>query len=357
MSVGDRFHGRVGAWMEGGGPEGDVVLGSRVRLARNVAGVPFPGVAAEKQLSYVAHLVAAAVGEARGLGTLTYVDVGKLSRLEQQLLVERHLVSPALIQQPRARGVVLRDDEALAILVNEEDHLRIQAFAPGLQVEEAWRLANEADDYFESQLDYAFSERFGYLTAWPTNLGTGMRASVMLHLPGLALTGQIRRMVQAVNQFGLTVRGLYGEGTDVQGNIYQLSNQVSLGHTEEEIGSHLRNVAREVIAGEREARDQLLTAGRIEVEDRVFRALGLLRYARRMSSQEALGLFSDVRLGIDLGLIRGLSPRILQELLVRIRPAHLQWAAGRDMGPDERDAFRAELVRQRIREEGKDQAS
>jgi len=233
-------------------------------------------------------------------------------------------------------------------MVNEEDHLRIQALMPGLQLAAAWELADKVDDALEQYLPYAFSEQRGYLTACPTNVGTGLRASLMLHLPALVSTGQINRIIQAVGRFGLVVRGLYGEGTQALGNIFQFSNQVTLGHTESDIIQHLINVTRQVIDQEREARQMLLRRDKMALEDRVARAYGTLAHARVVSSQEALQLLSDVRLGIDLGILDGLKPEILQELLVAIRPAHLQMRTGRELSPAERDVLRAALIRERI---------
>lgn len=348
MSVQDILSRPVSAWMKGIGPDRDIALGSRIRLARNLAGIPFPGVANDEQYASVVRQVREAVAQSPELQRLSFVTMESLSPLERHLLVERHLISPRHTQDVRHKAVVLRDDEVISVMVNEEDHLRIQVLMPGLQLGAAWDLANTVDDAFEKHLPYAFTEQRGFLTACPTNVGTGLRASLMVHLPALVRTEQINRIIAAVGKFGLVVRGLYGEGTKALGNIFQFSNQVTLGHPEMDIVQHLINVTRQVIDQEREARQTLLKRGKTLLEDRVSRAYGTLAHARVLSSHEALELLSDVRLGIDLGLIDGLKPEILQELLVAIRPAHLQKRTGRELAPTERDVLRATLVRERI---------
>ena len=340
----------VRGWIVGDGPESDVVLGTRVRLARNVEGIPFPGVATPEQLREVATRCRQAIlslDRASG-GPLTFSRMSEIAPLERELLVERHLISPMHTQDVREKALALRDDESVSLMINEEDHLRLQTLFAGFQLEQALDLADRIDDRLSETLEYAFSERVGYLTAWPTNVGTGLRASVMLHLPALALTGMLQQVLSAVARFGVAVRGLYGEGTESVGNIFQISNQVSLGRSEDEILKHLSNLAREVIAQERAAR-QRLVADRAALEDRVWRSYGVLRYSRAITSQEAMQRLSDVRLGIDLGIIKGLDHRILKELLVLIRPAHLQSFMGRELSPAERDVHRAALIRERIR--------
>ncbi|NMB17315.1 MAG: protein arginine kinase [Firmicutes bacterium] len=334
-------------WMKGAGPDQDVVIGSRIRLARNIRGIPFPGAASHEEREKVLQMAKGATALAKNLGQIDFVPLGDVSPLDRRLLVERHLISPQLAASGKDSSVILRDDEAVSIMVNEEDHIRIQVLFPGLQLKAAWEMCNRLDDLYSEQLDFAFSPDLGYLTACPTNLGTGLRASVMLHLPGVTITNQIRRILSAMGSFGLVVRGLYGEGTEVVGNIYQISNQVTLGPSEEEIISHLENITRQIIAQEREVREALLKQG--EIEDRLYRSYGVLAHARSINSHEAMQLLSDVRLGIDMGLFKGLKPTILQELLVLIRPAHLQKMVGREMDAGERDRQRAALIRERIR--------
>lgn len=335
--------------MKGTGPESDIVIGSRVRMARNIAKVPFPAVAGDEQLRKVAAQIEKATGESDDAEEYEFVRLSDVPMLDRQLLIEKHLISPQHAEHVKQKAVVLRDDEAVSIMVNEEDHLRIQALFPGMQPLEAWALCSQVDDRYSARLPYAFSEERGYLTSCPTNVGTGMRASIMVHLPALGITNQIRRVVGAIPQFGLAVRGIYGEGTEMLGNIFQFSNQVTLGRTEEEIIQHLTNVTRQIIDQERQARRYIEAQGRLQLEDRVWRSYGILAHARTMSSHEAMQLLSDVRLGIDLGIVEGLEGRILQELLVMIRPAHLQRIMGRELPAAERDIHRAELIRERIR--------
>lgn len=340
-------------WMEGTGPSNDVVISSRVRLARNVVGYPFPAAADEAAARKVADLVAAAVQRINedSPQSFGFIRLPELSPLQRQVLVEKHLISPEQAGEGAGRAVVVREDEAVSIMVNEEDHLRIQCLVPGLQLDEAWALANRIDDQLEASLDYAFNERSGYLTACPTNAGTGMRASVMVHLPALVMTNQAGNVLSAVSKVGLLVRGLYGEGSEAIGNIFQISNQITLGTTEEEIIENLRNVVQQVIDSERHARDGLLREMREQLEDRVCRAWGTLTNARIMTSQEAMQLLSDVRLGIDKSIIKGVPTQVLNELLVATRPGFLQYQAGRELSPFERDVRRAALVRARLKEQ------
>lgn len=353
MSLKDIINKTLSEWMKGTGPEPDIVIGSRVRLARNLNRVPFPTVATRDQLGFVVEQAQSALKKTDGaLGNIDMIHLIEVPPLERQLLVEKHLISPDHIKQVMHKAVMLRDDEAVSIMINEEDHFRIQALFPGLAPLAAWELCSRVDSAFAQLLDFAFDDRIGYLTACPTNVGTGLRASIMMHLPALTMTDQIKRVIGAVTKFGLAVRGIYGEGTEVLGNIYQLSNQVTLGHTEEEIIRHLHNVTMQVIEQERNARNRILSSGRISLEDRVYRSYGILANARMMTSHEAMQRLSDVRLGIDLGIVKGLEPRILQELLVMIRPAHLQKLMGQELDAPARDEHRAALIRERLKVKG-----
>lgn len=353
MSLKDIINKRLSEWMKGTGPERDIVIGSRVRLARNLSGVAFPSVADDEQKRYVVKTTKAAVDQMQGkLGDVEFVSMAEVPPLERRMLVEKHLISPALTQDVKNKAVILRADEAVSVMVNEEDHLRIQALFPGLALMDAYELCSFVDDALDEALEYAYSPRQGYLTACPTNVGTGMRASIMVHLPALTMSEQIQRVVGAISQVGLAVRGIYGEGTEVLGNIYQLSNQITLGHSEEEIIDHLKKVTLQVLDQERAAREQLMARSRLHVEDRVFRSYGILANARSITSHEAMQRLSDLRLGIDLGLLEGIEPRILQELLVMIRPAHLQKIMGEELDAPRRDERRATLIRERLRVAG-----
>jgi protein arginine kinase len=284
----------------------------------------------------------------KSVGEFDLVPLAGMSELEKRVLVEKHLISPNLANEGRNGAVILSDNEAISIMVNEEDHLRIQVLYPGFQLREAWDVAGKIDDIFEGVVDYAYDEKHGYLTSCPTNVGTGIRASVMMHLPALVMTQQMNRILQAIQQVGLAVRGLYGEGSEVMGNIFQISNQITLGQTEEEIIDNLHGVARQIIEHEKAARQKLLNESRLKLTDRIRRSFGILCYAEIMDSKEAAQRLSDVRLGIDLGLIEGLSPKIMNELLVMTQPGYLQQHYGRALSPDERDAHRAKLFRERL---------
>ncbi|MGE5554057.1 MAG: protein arginine kinase [Betaproteobacteria bacterium] len=340
----------LSAWLRQSGPEPDVVISSRVRLARNLCDQPFPRFAKAETLDEVRRLVQEATAGESPRGRLTFIPLEKVPPLEKAALVERHLISPAHAEQGEGKAVVLSPDETVSIMVNEEDHLRIQVILAGLDLERSWQIASEIDDHLAKRLNLAFSRRWGYLTACPTNVGTGLRASAMVHLPALALTNQLPRVVGAAAKLGLVVRGLFGEGTAAAGNIFQVSNQVTLGHSEEDIVRHLTAVTRQVIEQERAARQALLEQAQLQVDDRVHRAYGILSNARRLDTQEALQLLSDVRLGVDAGLIKKLELRTVNALCVAIRPAILQLIVGRELAAEERDVERATLIREVIGE-------
>jgi protein arginine kinase len=338
-------------WMDGQGAEADIVISSRVRVARNLTGFPFPHLLSGDQAGKVVAAVKGAVEKPalrNRAGNLELIRMAELTPVERQILVEKHLISPDLLEDFEKKAVVLNEDETISIMVNEEDHLRIQCLLPGLQLNEAWEAVDRLDDELEATLDYAFDERLGYLTACPTNVGTGMRASVMLHLPALVMIRQIKNVVATVNKLGLTVRGLYGEGTEASGNLFQVSNQVTLGLTEEDIITNLLSVTRQLIEQERTAREALRKESREQLEDRVGRAYGLLKHSRLMSSEEAMRLLSDLRLGIDLGFIKNIPPNLVNELIVLIRPAFLIKSLGRDLTPFERDMYRTKVIRKKL---------
>jgi len=343
-------------WMDGSGPVASIALSSRVRLARNIDALPLPHIAGDEQGEKVLAIVGNAIEDLNRRGTagpMEFVRLAELSPLERQVLVEKHLVSPALLQGGGRTAVAVNQAGTVSIMVNEEDHLRIQCLQSGLQPREAWRICGLIDDSLEEKLDYAFDADIGFLTACPTNVGTGIRASVMLHLPALVLIGQAGRILGTVGQLGLAVRGLYGEGTEAAGNIFQLSNQITLGHTEEEIIENLVAVAQQIIEQESAARRALLQSGRLKLEDRVWRSYGILSRARILTSGEALQLFSDIRLGVDLGLIPDVNLTTLNELLVLTGPAYLQKAAGAQMSSTDRDIRRAAVVREKLAENKK----
>jgi protein arginine kinase len=336
-------------WMRGTGPDNDVVLASRIRLARNLRDMPFPHHMDERAGERLLEQVQRWADQAGSRWQLRLARLRDLSPLDRQLLVEKHLASPLLVMDPiRFEAVVTDDRESVSVMVAEEDHVRLQVLLPGLQLEEAWRVADQLDDSLESVLDWAFDPRLGYLTAWPTNLGTALRASVMVHLPALVLTRQAGQVFTALAQMGVVVRGLYGEGSEAEGAIFQISNQVSLGRTEAELVHNLTMVAEQVVGRERVAREQLEKANPIAVADRVGRAFGILQHARVLTSEEALRLLSDVQLGIALGRLPPFEGATFAQLVSMTRPAMLQKATGRELDAAARDVERAELIQRHL---------
>lgn len=338
-------------WMKGAGPDSEIVISSRVRIARNLRHQPFPMLATNQQAQEVLSQLTEVSnsGKLSSLGRFETVLLSEISELDKRVLVEKHLISPSLANESRGGAVILSDNEAVSIMINEEDHLRIQCLYPGFQIQEAWTLASGIDDIFEESADYAFDEKRGYLTTCPTNVGTGIRASVMMHLPALVLTQQINRILSAVTQVGLAVRGLYGEGSEALGNLFQISNQITLGQSEEEIIDNLHGVARQIIEHEKAARKRLLEESRVRIEDRVRRSYGILSYASVMDSKEAAQRLSDVRLGADLGILPEANSQVLNELLVMTQSGFLQQTFNEKMNPEQRDYRRAELIRNKLR--------
>jgi protein arginine kinase len=340
----------VSAWMNTPGPEADIVISTRVRLARNLVGAPFPMLSTNQQALDVFERLEQSIAKAdvQALGPFAWLTMNDLGPLEKKALVEKHLISPYLAEESRHGAAVLSENEAISVMVNEEDHLRIQCLRPGFQLIETFQTAGQVDDAVEGHLEYAFDEKCGYLTSCPTNVGTGLRASVMMHLPALVMTQQINHMVHAVTQVGLAVRGMYGEGSEAFGNLFQISNQITLGQSEEEIIHHLHHVVKQVIDHERQERERLFQANNPRTIDRIFRSLGLLSHAYMMDSKEALQRLSDVRLGVDLGYVRGIQAGALKELMVLTQPGFLQMEVGSKLTADERDMRRAQMIRQRL---------
>lgn len=350
MSIKETVNNTHSHWMEASGPEADIVVSSRVRVARNLNKSPFPHLLSESDARDIIHSVSLAIrnNEEGRTRSLELVELGELTPVERQILVEKHLISPDLLEDFEKKAVVISQDEVISIMVNEEDHLRLQCLLPGLQLKEAWDLINLLDDDLEKTLEYAYDEELGYLTACPTNVGTGLRASVMLHLPGLVLVNRIKDVLGSVSKLGLTVRGLYGEGTEASGNLFQVSNQITMGQTEEDIINALISVTGQIVNSERAAREALLRERREHIEDRVGRAYGLLAHARIMSSEEAVRLLSDLRLGVSLKLIDIIPANLITELMVMIKPAFLVKKAGKDISSFTRDVVRAALIREKM---------
>lgn len=351
MDIKDVIYSNYMSWMEGDAEKGEIVISSRIRLARNIREIPFPHLLDQAKGEDCLKTIETAWQESPAYkqGNMVMETFDHLNPLDRQMLVEKHLISPGHAGSSSSfRGVMLNQDGSLSTMINEEDHLRIQCLLPGLQLDECYNLAQTLDDDFESQLEYAFDERRGYLTACPTNVGTGLRASVMLHLPAMQMTGQTNQIVQNIGQLGMTVRGLYGEGTEVAGNFFQMSNQITMGQTEEEICTHLRAVTEQLVEQERLLRERLRVDLKYQLEDKIGRAYGILSHARMINSNEALSLLSDVRLGMDMGILKGIKPHDLNELMLAIRPAHLQKRAGEEMEATNRDAKRAQVIQEKL---------
>lgn len=330
------------------GPYDRIVLSSRVRMARNVKGLPFPGWAKKPDRLKALELIRPAVQNLPSMSEAFSETMDNLSALEKQLLVERHLISREHAAKNVGSGLVLNRDESLCVMINEEDHLRMQALRPGLQLKSAWLAIDQVDSALERKLDYAFSNDLGYLTACPTNLGTGIRVSAMLHLPGLVLAEQINQIVQAVNKLGMAVRGLYGEGTEALGNVFQVSNQMTLGEAESEIVERLTKVLSQIIEHEENARAMLLEKKAKVVFNHIGRAYGILANAHSITSKETMNLLSLMRLGVDLGLFPGMDRALVEELFIVTQPAHLQKRFSEKLGSEERDLLRADMLRERL---------
>lgn len=349
MSLEQFMNDAISPWMREKGPQNDIVLSTRIRLARNLQEETFPIIASDEKLQQVSAYIKQHYANQSfdRYKKLAYIHVNDMSHIEKRVLVEKHLISPYLLQA-RDPGVLLSENEQLSIMINEEDHIRIQLYFPGFQVKRALEDAFQLDDWLEEKLDFAFDEKWGYLTSCPTNVGTGMRASVMVHLPALVLTKRINKMVPAINQFGFVVRGIYGEGSEALGNVFQVSNQITLGKSEEDIVEDLENVMVKLIEQERQARKYLMQRSGKRLENRIFRSYGILKYGRIIESQEAAERISNLRLGIDLGIIEDISQSVLNELMVLTQPGFLQHYAKKVLTSEERDVLRATLIRERL---------
>jgi len=335
-------------WLKGAGPDSDIVMSSRIRLARNLAGVSFPHWANNKDRDEIYQRTSKVflIDPYLKKGFLSRIK--DLSPIEKQFLVERHLVSREHIMRLDHKGVLISSDESISIMVNEEDHLRIQVMKSGLNLNEAWVVADRLDDFLGSKLNFAFDKEWGWLTTCPTNAGTGMRASIMLHLPCLVMTKEIGRILQAITKLGLTARGLFGEGTEASGNFFQFSNQVTLGRRELDIIDNLNRIARQLINHEQNARRAIYSRNRSALEDRIYRALGTLESARIISSRETIELLSLVRLGVDIGIVKDIDRGVVNALFISIQPGHLQKIAGKVLSPAGRDLERAKLIREKL---------
>ena len=335
-------------WLKGTGPNSDIVISSRIRLARNLDKLAFTHWANKKQNEQALTAIEEAITKVDYLKQTTIFKLADLDSLDKQFLVERHLMSLEHAQKTNYKAIVIDDEEIVSIMINEEDHIRMQVMQSGFNLFEAWNIIGRIDDCLAKELTFAFLPDWGYLTACPTNTGTGMRGSVMLHLPALVTSRQIDRVLAAIAKLSFTTRGLYGEGTQATGNLFQISNQVSLGHSEEEIIANINGIIRRIIEQESQAREVMLSKNKAALEDRVNRSFGTLKNAHIISSQETIELLSMVRLGSDLGLLKDIDHRSINELFIIIQPAHLQKLENKKLSPQERDIKRAELIKKRL---------
>lgn len=338
-------------WMEGNGRDSDIVISSRVRLARNSPDYPFPERLSLQQerdfLNKVAAIPKTKAGN--GLEDLEMIDLSLVPREEKMVLVEKHQISPALALSDGANGVLINAAETLSVMINEEDHIRIQSIYPGFSPAQCWEKASAADDMIAKYIPPAFSPRWGYLTSCPTNTGTGMRASVMLHLPALVETNQAQNVFDGLGKYGFTCRGLYGEGTEGKGNLFQISNQITLGLSEKDIIHRLEEITSEIVSIEREMRQKMLQKNRLHLEDDVFRAQAILDNARLVEIGEAFSLLSTLRLGSDMGLVKGYRKKDFNRLLLLIQPVILNKIERKNLSKTEMMKCRAELIRKELK--------
>jgi protein arginine kinase len=341
-----------GEWLKGSGPESDIVISSRIRLARNLADFPFISRTTDSDRADIEKILHEAITNLRESNKVPqdsfYINVGDLEEVDRQFLVERQLISREHAESMGVRAVVIDRAERFSVMINEEDHLRFQVMHSGLDLDSAWQQINELDDLIEEQVTYAFSNKLGYLTACPTNVGTGLRVSVMLHLPALVITRQIEKVFKSLQKINLAVRGLYGEGSQAMGDFYQISNQITLGMTEEELSKKVSDVVPVLIDYERQAREFLIRESHETLHDRVSRAFGILRTAQTISSEETMHLLSSVRMGVNLGLIGELEIPTINKLFIHTQPAHLQKLSGIELEKFDRNVERASYLRRQL---------
>lgn len=335
-------------WLEDPAVDLDVVISTRVRVARNIEKYKFPSLMTKEESDELTNEILNAIKDSDDEANYKFNIIRNLNPRERLVFIEEHLISPGLIQNLDKSSFLIRDDQRATIMINEEDHIRIQTLFPGLKLNEAWELCSEIDDNLERKIDYAYDEKLGFLTSCPTNVGTGLRASVMVHLPCLAMTGHINTIIEALRKVGLTVRGLYGEGSEALGNLYQISNQITLGQSEEDIIVKLNKVISQIVARERNTRRYLMESKALELEDKIYRSLGILTHSRLMSSKEAMNHLSNIKLGWDINLIQNKKLKEIVKLMIDIQPANIQKTLEKDMLSSERDNARAGIIRKFI---------
>ncbi|HWT27209.1 MAG TPA: protein arginine kinase [Mobilitalea sp.] len=337
-------------WYEQIVPDSDVVISSRVRLARNLENYPFsPKLDEERAIVLVNEVkdITPLLSEKENRKFYA-CNISSLSDIDKTAMVERHIVSPMLADKEQTTGLILSEDETVSIMINEEDHIRIQAIVGGMNLEQAYEEADKTDDICYEKLHFAYDEKYGYLTACPTNVGTGMRASCMVFLPALSSARTIQKLIEEVGKYGVTIRGIYGEGTKSLGNIYQISNQKTLGNSERDIIDNLNRIVSQVVKQERKRREYMLSVNADDIEDQVFRSYGVLKYARQISSNDAMTLLSQLKFGVDCGLIKFDREFNIHKLMMGVQPGSLQWSLGKNVGSATRDQSRAEYIRKEL---------
>lgn len=348
MNIEHFFTNTAPTWVKASGENADIIMSTRIRLARNLKGYRFPISFVAEEAQLIDEQVMKTLLASEQKRPFSYFAMKDLPQTKRQLLVEKHLISPSLAEKEVGASVYLTEDESISVMVNEEDHIRIQVLAPGLHLQKSFEIATEIDHYLSQTLPFAYDEQFGFLTSCPTNVGTGLRASAMLHLPALTMSKKMNAIIQTLARLGMTVRGIYGEGSENLGNIYQVSNQITLGKSEQEILADLESVVQQIIDKERLARKQLYARAQIALEDRLFRSLGTLMYAKVLTSEEAAACLSNVRLGVDLGIITNITLPQLNECMLLIQPGFVQHAAQAQLQAAERDIVRARLLQEKL---------
>lgn len=337
---------RLTEWLNSIGRDEDVVVSTRIRVARNMSNYKFPDfMTIDESQSITDEILDAMKGKE---DLFRFYKTKDLSELERTVFVEEHLISPSLAYKLNNGSFLIRKDEKVTIMINEEDHIRIQVLLSGLDIEEGWKICTEIDNFLEQKLEYAFHEQFGYLTSCPTNVGTGLRASVMVHLPCIAMAGHLNVIIDALRKIGLTVRGLYGEGSKVLGHLFQISNQTTMGEKEEDIIKKLNKVIFQIVARERSTRKYMVDKKSLELEDKIFRSLGILNYSRLISSVESMTHLSNVKLGCDMGIIKNMSSKNIVKLMVETQPGSIQKNSNKDMIKEERDMIRSQIIRKNL---------
>lgn len=344
----DDFLFRESEWLKGEGPKSNITISTRVRIARNVEGHLYFERASESQREETLKTVMSAVKRSKFFKKALFFRMKDLSSLDRKFLVERHLMSREHMNNATSKGLVIEEKEMVSAMLNEEDHVRLQVIQSGFNIMEAWRIVDDIDTDLGNYISFDYSNRFGYLTSCPTNTGTGLRASVMLHLSALVMTGQIDNVFDGISKLGLTIRGFYGEGTEALGDFFQVSNQVAMGHSEMDILDNLERITSKIISREEETRENLISTKKEEISDRIHRSSGTLKSARIITSEETVKLLSAIRLGIDLGVIKDIDIAKINEVLLLTQPAHLQKINGKEIAPYERDVIRADLIRKRL---------